>query len=681
VAQLTIFGSRVNLKWSGLKNLHVKVSGRQRKKFENLRICRRESYYSGMKLLLFLLFLPGLAQAKFTLEAVSGGAQVEAWLQEASLRLPNSVKQVIDRKLTVSFRPLADGQTGNTIWGRVSFNRLRGKKSAHRIELNDKLLARIASGDKAEREHALGTLLHEIGHIYDFQNALAPKEKEFLSNCFPEQDNLMGATCEQLLQKQYSLSDSPLFLKLTGWKRKGIFRQRHRNVNQLNRRSIDLYELKNPQEAFAVNFEFFLLDSEFQCRKPSLHRYFVQAFSHEPFPGVKCDQETRVPSLRLGDGRIQFFDLNPDRIYQIHYLFAGKGKNIMSRWGHSMLRIVSCAPHRREVNEECMKDRAHHVVISFRADITNFQISYWKGLTGKYPSKLFLMPLAEVLKEYTQGELRDVYSIPLKMNPHQQRVFVEETLARYWNYEGKYYFLSNNCADETLNLLKHVYPEFALFRDLNVITPLGLDRSLKRLGLVETEIFQDPENARRRGYLFESNLKNLTAIHAELKTQGLLSRELSDARRLVERSTSDQRQGWLEAVMKLRPDQGKGLLGKLVFLEDAILNMKLKQMDKRLGEVLFEQQRLGAGAFTDYQKLEQLQEQLLTVELDRGYGLPLKADQVFTLREDQGPVALEIKQTQQQLMQGLMEMFRPQYDELQRIQEHKNLLLTNLINF
>jgi hypothetical protein len=671
----------VNLKRIDLKKLHVKVSVSQRKKFEYISICLRQGYYSNMKLLLFLLFLPGLAQAKFALEAVSGEAEVEALLEQASLRLPPSVKQIIDRKLTVSFRPLPNSQSGNPVWGRVSYNRLRGKKSAHRIELNDKLLARLRSGEENEQQHALGTLLHEIGHIYDFQNVLAPGEKQFLPNCSPEQGSTWGATCEQLLRKQYSISDSPLFLKLTGWKRKGIFRQRLRNVNQLNRRSLDLYELKNPQEAFAVNFEFFLLDSEFQCRKPSLHRYFVQAFSHEPFPGVKCDQETRVPSLRLGDGRIQFFDLNPDRIYQVHYLFAGKGKNIMSRWGHSMLRIVTCAPHRREVSEECMKDRAHHVVISFRADITNFQISYWKGLTGKYPSKLFLMPLAEVLKEYTQGELRDVYSIPLKMDRRQQRIFVEETLTRYWNYEGKYYFLSNNCADETLNLLKHVYPEFASFRDLNVITPLGLDRSLKRLGMVETEIFQDLENARRRGYFFESNLKNLSAIHAALQGQGLLSRELSDARRLVERSRPDQRQDWLEVVMKLGPDQGKGLLGKLVFLEDAILNMKFKQMDKRLGEVLFEQQRLGAGAFSDYQKLEQLQEQLLTVELERGYGLPLKSDQLFTLSQDQGTLALEIKQTQQQLMQGLMEMFRPQYQELQRIQEHKNLLLTNLINF
>ena len=38
--------------------------------------------------------------------------------------------------------------------------------------------------------------------------------------------------------------------------------------------------------------------------------------------------------------------LNPSRVYAVDYLLAEANQQPMSRWGHSMLRLVICAPGR-----------------------------------------------------------------------------------------------------------------------------------------------------------------------------------------------------------------------------------------------------------------------------------------------------------------------------------------------
>ncbi|MBZ4346157.1 DUF4105 domain-containing protein, partial [Mycobacterium tuberculosis] len=73
-------------------------------------------------------------------------------------------------------------------------------------------------------------------------------------------------------------------------------------------------------------------------------------------------------------------------------------------WGHSMLRLVICAPGRPR-GPDCRLDLAQHRVLSFRAFVGDVQISSWRGLTGVYPSRLFVLPLNQVINEYAQLEL------------------------------------------------------------------------------------------------------------------------------------------------------------------------------------------------------------------------------------------------------------------------------------
>jgi hypothetical protein len=145
----------------------------------------------------------------------------------------------------------------------------------------------------------------------------------------------------------------------------------------------------------------------------------------------------------------------------------------------------------------------YHRVLSFRAFVDDVQISSWRGLTGSYPSRLFLLPLEQVIDEYTKVELRGLQSIPLRLDPAEIVGLLERAAQTHWTYDGRYYFLSNNCAVETFKLLHDGVPRLA-GEPLASITPTGLLRRLKRAGIADASVLDDPAEALRLGYRFES---------------------------------------------------------------------------------------------------------------------------------------------------------------------------------
>src|SRR5688500_16098530 len=173
----------------------------------------------------------------------------------------------------------------------------------------------------------------------------------------------------------------------------------------------------------------------------------------------------------------------------------------MSRWGHSMLRLVVCAPaHARR--PECRLDRGRHRVLSFRAFVGGVQISRCRGLTGSYPSRLFLLPLEQVVEEYTKVELRGLQSIPLDLQRDEIAAVLERAAQLHWSSDGRYYFVTNNCAVETYKLLHDAVPRLADAR-LSSRTPPGLLRRLAHAGVADTSVLADRNEAMRLGYYFE----------------------------------------------------------------------------------------------------------------------------------------------------------------------------------
>lgn len=330
-------------------------------------------------------------------------------------------------------------------------------------------LQRALLTDSAAAEPLRSALLHEFAHRYD-------------------------------RSPHGGLSRDPRLLDLAGWPQRPLrFGMRVRD-NAMRDRSPDAYERRSPAEFVAVNLEHFLLDAEYACRRPALHAYFAAHFDWAP-PQADCAPDLPFVEAEAGPDAAPLIALDPARVYAVDYLLAEGNAQPMSRWGHSMLRLVICAPGRAP-GPDCRLDLAHHRVLSFRAFVDDVQISSLRGLTGRYPSRLFVLPLDQVIDEYTRVELRGLQSIPLQLSTGEIALLLTQAANLHWSYDGRYYFVGNNCAVETWKLLQTGVPRLADAR-LRSITPTGLLRKLVRSGEADPTVL-DREDAVRAGFYFPS---------------------------------------------------------------------------------------------------------------------------------------------------------------------------------
>ncbi|MBD9477718.1 DUF4105 domain-containing protein [Pseudoxanthomonas sp. PXM02] len=349
-----------------------------------------------------------------------------------------------------------------------------GRRTGGRILLPRRLLQAWQARDAVVADDASllavrQALVHELAHSYDRAHGNA-------------------------------LSGDARLRDLAGWQRSVLPLAGRRSRNDFVARTPDPYELERPSEFVAVNLEHFVLDPTYGCRRPALHRHFAAHFN------VPATMTACAPGLPFLDadaeaGDASLLALDPSRVYAIDYLLAEGNTQAMSRWGHSMLRLVICAPGRTP-GPDCRFDLTHHRVLSFRAFVGDVQISGWRGLTGSYPSRLFLLPLDQVIEEYTRVELRGLQSIPLRLEHAEIAGLLERAAQLHWSYDGRYYFISNNCAVETWKLLHDGVPRLGAER-LASITPTGLLEKLARRGIADRRVLDDGDEARRLGHYFE----------------------------------------------------------------------------------------------------------------------------------------------------------------------------------
>lgn len=439
-------------------------------------------------------------------------------LDEALAALPPAFIQRLDREIPVHWQ----NNLPDAVYGRAT---------AKRLELNRRLLPALTDGSAAQqptgrwhgtlRRELLATLLHELTHLYDREQLWSPEQRWQYSQCHQLATRLgavgLPEACRGKTQRQFSLSDDPRLLDLAGWSQRVGQRGQRDSDNGQHVRSPDAYELLNPKEFVAVNLEYFLLDPEYACRRPSLQRYFSAHFGWQPAAQKPCANP--YPMLNAGRdfARTPLLQLNPAQVYEVDYLFAEANQEWVSRWGHSMLRLVICAPE-RPLGPACRLDLAHHLVLSFRAFVDDVQLSSWDGLVGEYPSRLFVLPLDQVIEEYTRMELRSLVSVPLRLSRPQIQALVARSSELHWSYDGTYYFLSNNCAVETLKLLRSGTEHPAL-ESLDSITPVGLLELLEARGIADRQPLADPREALRLGYRFDSYRERYQAMFEVLKAR------------------------------------------------------------------------------------------------------------------------------------------------------------------
>jgi hypothetical protein len=443
----------------------------------------------------------------------------QALLDEAMQKLPPSFVEQLDRRIDVGW---TDDMPGNA-YGQATL--------VAELDLNRKLLASLTDGSAAKektnrphgtvRQELLATVLHELTHIYDRARLWPGAERTLIQRCTRRSNSagLVGIPdeCRGQTERRFTLSDDPRLLDLAGWQqyvgRRGEREQHNRQVA----RSPDLYEISSPKEFVAVNMEYFLLDPSYACRRPALYRYYKERFDWAPPVKDTCSNTFAFLNAGNDFAKQPLGQVDPERVYAVDYLLAEANQNWVSRWGHSMLRLVICAPGRPR-GPDCRLDLDQHLVLSYRAFVGDVQLSSWDGLVGKYPSRLFVLPLAQVIDEYTKTELRSLASVPLNLSRTEIEEVVEHAAEMHWSYDGNYFFLSNNCAVESLKLLRSGSNNKQLV-GLDSIMPNGLLEVMKGRGLADTSVLDNPKEALRLGYRFDSFRDRYQAMFDVLKKQ------------------------------------------------------------------------------------------------------------------------------------------------------------------
>ncbi|WAB97970.1 DUF4105 domain-containing protein [Pseudomonas putida] len=571
---------------------------------------------------LTLLGTPALADLQLELQAAGLTPQqaqaTQTLLDEALAKLPPRFKQQLNRRVEVSWN---DNMPADA-YGQASL--------VSTLQLNRRLLPSLADGSAAKertnrphgtvREELLATVLHELTHIYDRARLWPSAEHSLIARCKRQQGTVgkvgLPEQCRGQAERRFTLSDDPRLLDLAGWPQYVGRRGEREQHNGQFLRSPDSYELSSPKEYIAVNMEYFLLDPSYGCRRPALNQYLTDHFGWAP-KQTTCAKG--LPFLNAGSdfARQPLGEIDPERVYEVDFLLAEANQNLVSRWGHSMLRLVICKPGRPR-GPDCRLDLDQHLVLSYRAFVNDVQLSSWDGLVGAYPSRLFVLPLAQVIDEYTKTELRSLASVPLKLNRDEVENLVRQAAEMHWSYDGNYWFLSNNCAVESLKLLRSGTANPRL-NDLDSIMPNGLLAVLKGRGLADTSVLDDPREALRLGYRFDSYRDRYQAMFDVLKKQLPVKQDKVEDWLAQD---AEQRRGWFSQA-DLRTSAA------LLLLEQASLRRQLL-----LAQDEVKQRYLNAAALKDgsVNKADQTLKQMLAnsgflsrpAELldTQGYGLP-----------------------------------------------------------
>nr|WP_144276928.1 DUF4105 domain-containing protein [Pseudomonas resinovorans] len=544
-------------------------------------------------------------------------------IDEARAALPPAFIQRLDREVQVGW----SSELPENGYGRAT--------RFDALVLNRNLLAGLADGSAATqqtgrvhgtvRREMLATLLHELTHIYDRARlwSAADKTQQFRCRNQADSNGLVGlpGDCRGQTARRFTFSDDPRLLDLAGWPQYVGKRGQREQENHQVARSPDIYELSNPREFVAVNMEYFLLDPAYACRRPTLYRYYREQFDWAPAQRSACNDGYAYLNAGRDFGKQPLGKLDPERVYEVDYLFAEANQNWVSRWGHSMLRLVICAPGRPR-GPDCRLDLDQHLVLSYRAFVGDVQLSSWDGLTGAYPSRLFVLPLHQVIEEYTKVELRSLASVPLKLSRDELEALVEHAAEMHWSYDGDYWFLSNNCAVETLKLLRSGTDHPAL-RDLDSIMPNGLLKLLEGRGVADRTPLEDPKEALRLGYRFDSFRDRYQAMFKILREHlQVPQQEVEDWLEL----SAEQRRPWL-AQADLRTSAA------LLLLEQAAQRRQLLlAQDELKRNYLNSREQAGQTRFA---KAGGTLEQMLANSgflsrpaelLQGGYGLPQSAE-------------------------------------------------------
>ena len=222
--------------------------------------------------------------------------------------------------------------------------------------------------------------------------------------------------------------------------------------------------------------------------------------------GIPCpDPDASVPFLvsdRLHGERI--LHLHPGRVRAIHFLFAGKGDQAISKFGHVALRLV-LAPEEKPPATPAARNLTEHLVLGFMAHIDTFGLDPLVALKGGYTARLVAIPFMDAYRNYTITEFRELHSLPLDLTAPQREQVVRELSEIQWRKAVPYDFFTRNCATLLQETLSVVLPGYADTPELNRVRlrPDRLFAAIRNTDLIAPRE-TSPRDAEANGFLFPS---------------------------------------------------------------------------------------------------------------------------------------------------------------------------------
>lgn len=592
---------------------------------------------------------------------------LEATMEEVSALLPQSFKNNLPKNIEIKISRLSDhtvipDEVCSVASAHADTKDKNKKKPfiygmyqqlGNSLTINTAVLGELAKGkEKSKRincqhkslyDQAIATIIHELTHAYDFNSG--------------------------------RISNSMEFIRKAGFK-KGLLKIKNKNVQAM--RSADAYELVNVAESFAVNMEYFTMDPEFMCRKPSMFDFYKRLLGVDPYPNRNC----AVSDMVMTSSQVGYIPtpLQASRVYRIDYLLASAGKGISSGFGHSMFRIVMCAPERFDpitnrtipatpFGKKCLEDRMYHLVVSYRANIDDGKLNYIKGLTGGYPSMLFILSFSDVLDEYNRDELRDIMSYPLTLSAKEREEFITRVKEEHWNYRGAYKFINNNCAVESYDLLKGALNREQL-QTKSSVTPNGVLEDLDKLNFLSV----------KDGSIETFKAKTDQIILAYNKAYGYKLKNSEKSNKdavldFIEESTTAQRMERFNQFMKTAVPKSD-LNAEVSFLKERLVaTSSFSVMEQQIIRTLaLKYRKQAADMFMntkDEKVLEMIKEtgaaftQNFTDLAGNGYGIPLSEEMVST--EDLTEKAAAAGETMAKAEKFLREMMPNEFATLEGI--------------
>jgi hypothetical protein len=313
-------------------------------------------------------------------------------------------------------------------------------------------------------------------------------------------------------------------------------------------------------------------------------------------------------------------------------------------------------------------------VVSFRANVNGSTVNQWDGLIGKYPSQLFLLTMQSVRTEYTIAEMRELRAYPLLLNDAQKQAFLERVAEMFWEYRGRYFFATNNCATETLRLIRGALNDPRL-DEQSALTPKGLHELLLKTGWIDNSALFNRAQAIQLGLLFPSIYSNLKQSFTWMTglTYGKWAQDPRYLepmfRQFLALSTANSRLDAFRKSLAIVPANQRAVLAAHYFLTEAYFESRLQvALQRRAAKLLFEDPaKFGIDTETASALKRSLAEKQAldpVAQVQEGYGIPLASETATT---DVVAISEDTKKLMESLKGLLRNKFASDFSELDSI--------------